>query len=265
VTGQVEGIVDLVHEVLGEDAIGAYLHGSAVLGQMRPRSDVDVLVVSRRSLRDDERRVLVERLMAISGGGAPEAPRPVELSVVVEADIRPWRYPPTSDFLYGEWLRGEYERGVLPSRERSPDLAPLIAMVLLGDRPLIGPRPAEVFEPIPRDDLVRAAVAGIPGLLDDLSSDTRNVILTLARIWSTVATGEVRSKDAAADWALERLPDEHRGVLARARAIYLGAEEERWSDVQPHVEAHAAHVVREIEQLAREHRVAPVPAPAAAR
>ena len=70
-------------------------------------------------------------------------------------------------------------------------------------------------------------------LLADLGGDTRNVILTLARIWSTVARGDIRSKDAAADWALDRLPGEHRPVLARARAIYLGHEEERWDDLRP--------------------------------
>ena len=74
---------------------------------------------------------------------------------------------------------------------------------------------------------------GIDPLLADLDDDTRNVVLTLARIWTTLGTGEFRSKDAAADWALERLPEEHRAVLARARAIYLGDEPERWDDLRP--------------------------------
>ena len=40
---------------------------------------------------------------------------------------------------------------------------------------------------------------GVPSLMADLADDTRNVLLTLARIWTTVATGEIRSKDEAAD------------------------------------------------------------------
>ena len=87
-------------------------------------------------------------------------------------------------------------------------------------------------------------------LLVDLDSDTRNVILTLARIWSTVATDVIRSKDEAATWALARLPDEHRAVLARARAIYLGDEEERWEDLEPRIRPHTDYVVAEIERLA---------------
>jgi len=172
------------------------------------------------------------------------------MTIVVDSDIRPWRYPPRLDFLYGDWLRGEFERGSLsPWRTPNPDLALLITMVVLANTPLLGPPPAEVFDPVPHDDLIRAVVAGIPDLIDDLDSDTGNVVLTFARIWTTVATGVIRSKDAAADWALARLPEEHRPVLARARANYLGEEEERWDDLLPDVRPHVDHVIREIERL----------------
>jgi Domain of unknown function (DUF4111) len=174
----------------------------------------------------------------------------VELTVVVQSDVRPWRYPPRCEFQYGEWLRAEFERGVMPAPQPNPDLAPLLTMVLLGNTPLFGPPPGEVLDPVPRDDLRRALVAGVPDLLADLEWDTRNVILTLARIWTTLATGVIRSKDAAAAWALERLPAEHRPVLARARAIYLGAEEERWDDLLPRVRPYADHVAGAIERLA---------------
>jgi predicted nucleotidyltransferase len=237
--------------VLGPDVIGAYLHGSAALGGLRPRSDLDVLVLSRRRTAREEKRRLVDRLLAISGSTALRPPRPVELTIVVESEIHPWRFPPRFDFQYGEWLRPEFENGNVepwPTTD-NPDLASLITMVLLANRPLLGPPPADVFDPVPRDDYVRSIVSGILGLLDDLDSDTRNVLLTLARIWSTLATDVIRSKDAAADWALARLPEEHRPVLARARAVYLGDEQEAWEDVKTRVRPHADYVVGEIERL----------------
>ena len=51
-----------------------------------------------------------------------------------------------------------------------------------------------------------------------------------------------------ADWALERLPEEHGAVLTRARAIYLGQEPERWDDLRSQVRPHADHVVGQIEK-----------------
>ncbi|MGN9760861.1 aminoglycoside adenylyltransferase family protein [Streptomyces sp. SD31] len=221
-------LLPLLHRTLGATILGIYLHGSATLGGLRPHSDVDVLVVVRRSLTQDERRELLRELLAVSGVG--NGARPVELIVVVQDDVRPWRYPPTCDFLYGEWLRDDYERGVTPAPEPSPDLAPLLTMVLLGNAPLYGPPPAEVLDPVPHEDLRRAITAGVPELLAELDTDTSNVLLTLARIWTTLTTGTIRAKDAAADWVLPRLPARHRPVLAHARAVYLGERRECWDD-----------------------------------
>jgi predicted nucleotidyltransferase len=249
---QLDRVSTLVREVLGPDALGAYLFGSAVLGGLRPDSDLDVLVVSKRHTTRVEKQRLVERLLSLSGRRTPQGRwRRVELTIVVESELRPWRYPPSFDFQYGDWLRGEFQAGDVEPwpMTTNPDLATLITMVLLSDTPVLGPPPADLLDPIPHDDLVRAMIGDIDPLLGELDSDTRNVILTLARIWSTVATGVIRSKDAAADWALARLPAAHREVLARARAAHLGEEEDRWDDLRPRVRPHADHVVREIERL----------------
>jgi streptomycin 3"-adenylyltransferase len=247
---QVQEIVGLVGGVLRQDVIGTYLHGSSVLGGLRPASDVDVLVVSRRRMDEEERRALLGGLLRISG--SRNKVRPVELTVVVQSEVRPWRYPPTGDFLYGEWLRAEYEAGQVPQPEPMPDLALLMTMALSGDHPLTGPRPAQILDPVPQVDLVRASVSGIPGLLDDLDSDTRNVLLTFARIWTTLATGQIKSKNAAADWALARLPVEHRPALEHARRLYLNSHysEESWSDaLRAQVRPLADRVLDEIDRL----------------
>jgi len=247
---QLDHVVHLIRGVLGDEVVGVWLYGSAVLGGLRPGSDLDVFVVTRRPTRPRERRALIDGLLPISGSRAIAGPaRSIELTIVAQSDVRPWRFPPTLDFLYGDWLRTEFERGDIPAPRPNPDLAVLFSMVLRGGRPLLGPPPADVFDPVPRADLERASLDVIPGLLADLESDTGNVILTLARIWMTIATGEIGSKDHAADWVLARLPEEHRAVLARARAIYLGDEPERWDDVLAAVQPHAEYIVQEIQSL----------------
>ncbi|MFF0448778.1 aminoglycoside adenylyltransferase family protein [Streptomyces sp. NPDC004609] len=248
---QTEDVVHVVREVLGTDVVGMYLHGSAVSGGLRPHSDIDVFAVVRRRTTVRERRALVEELMEFSGERARRGPaRPVELTIVVQSEVSPWRYPPNCEFQYGEWLRDAYESGGTPSPAPSPDLAPLITMVLSADAPLTGPPPGEILAPVPHEDLLRAIVAGVPELLAELETDTRNVLLTLARIWTTLATGALVSKDAAADWALERLPAAHRPVLAHARAVYLGEDEESWDGLLADAGRHAEFVVGEIGHLA---------------
>jgi len=252
VADQCGRVVALVRELLGEAVVGVYLHGSAVLGGLKPTSDLDVLVVANRSMTPDERRELIGLLMPISGRGDPTGrSRSIGLEVVVQADVRPWIYPPRLELQYGDWWRDEFERGNFsPWESPNPDLALLLEVVLQADHPLFGPPPSEVLDPIPSGDLRRAMLDSIPALLSYLDGDERNVVLTFARIWTTLATGLIRSKDAAADWALPLLPPEHRPVLALARDIYLGEAPEAWGDLLPQVRPHVDHVIGEIRRVA---------------
>lgn len=65
--GQVDRTVSLVRSVLGNDLIGVYLFGSAVIGGLRARSDIDVMAVSSRRLTIREKRQLIEQMLTISG------------------------------------------------------------------------------------------------------------------------------------------------------------------------------------------------------
>jgi predicted nucleotidyltransferase len=229
--------------------VGAYLHGSAVLGGLRADSDVDVLAVSTRETTEDEKQKIASGLLAVSGDRSRgDGVRPIELTIVAASEVRPWRYPPRRDFQYGEWLRERFERGDPDLFEPTidPDVAILITVVRLGDVTLTGSAAGTTFDQVPPSDLAAALVADIPGLIDDLDWDTRNVVLTLTRIWNTVVTGRIRSKDAAAEWALERLPPEHRPVLVRAREGYLRGNES-WEDLGEEVLPFARTVVSEIQ------------------
>jgi Domain of unknown function (DUF4111) len=228
--------------------LGAYLYGSALAGGLRPRSDLDVLVLVRRELTIEAKRRLAEGLLAISGRG----PRPVEVTFVAQPAIKPWRYPPRFDLQFGEWHREALERGEVEplAATANPDVALLLTMVLQASRPLLGPPATDLLDPVPPEDLTRAMLHGVDEVMPGLADDTRNSVLTLARIWLTVETGEIGAKDRAADWALERLPPEHRPVLGRARAIYLGEEDERWDDLRPRVRPYADHVAGEIRRCA---------------
>ena len=118
---QLNRVVTLVRDVLGVDAVGAYLFGSAVLGGLHPHSDLDVLVVSKRKTTREEKQRLVDHLLAFSGRSTPDGRwRRVELTIVVESHVKPWRFPPSFDFQYGTgcgpnsraatWNRGRRRR-----------------------------------------------------------------------------------------------------------------------------------------------------------
>lgn len=249
---QADRIVAVVRDVLGEAVVGIYLHGSSTLGGLKPSSDLDLLVVANRRLSPNERRALIERLMPISGRGDPTGrSRSIGLEVVAQPDVRPWTYPPPLELQYGDWWRPQFQGGdFAPWESPNPDLALILEMARQADHPLVGPPPTDVLDPVPAADIRRAMLDSIPGLLSDLDGDERTVVLTLARIWTTLASGDIRSKDAAANWALPLLPLEHRAVLQHARDIYLGDAAEEWGDLKPRIRPLVDLVIAEIRRLA---------------
>ena len=253
-TGQV---VRLVREVFGPEVLGAYEHGSAVLGGVQVTSDVDVLVVTGRLATPGERRRLVDGLMAISARFPPPGPeRCVEVTVVARPQVRPWRYPPSFDLQYGEWLRERFERGdgELLRPAVNPDLTVLLTIVLLGGRPLFGPPPGKLLDPVPPKDCIEAMVGDLDRLMDEFEGDPRNILLTLARIWQTVATGVIDRKDRAAEWTRERLASAHRQPMERARAMYLGREADDWPGLAAEARATADHLIWQIRREAARRR-----------
>lgn len=79
---------------------------------------------------------------------------------------------------------------------------------------------------------MHATLDALPGLINDLESDTRNVLLTLSRIWRTVETDTITSKSEAACWSIKKLPHEHAQVMQRAKAICTGEDKEYWDDLK---------------------------------
>jgi predicted nucleotidyltransferase len=227
--GQLDAVVRLVRDVMGDAAVGAYLYGSAVTSGLRRESDLDILVVSNRRTTDDERRALIDGLLPLSGSrGGETGKRHLEVTVVARPDIQPWQYPPPMELQYGDWWRREFESGEEPWSSPNPDLAVLLTAARADCVALFGPPIAELVDLIPRDDLAKAMLDVIPDLMADLDGDVRNVLLTLARVWFTLHTGEIAAKDVAADWAIARLPEGRGDALSRARAGYLGDLDDSW-------------------------------------
>ena len=112
----------IIQNLLEESLVAVYLHGSAVVGGLRPASDVDLLAVIDQPMTSEVRECLAADLMEISGRypSDPERRRPLELIVFLCADLASSRYPLRSEFIYGEWLRHEYEMGEIPKHVCDP-------------------------------------------------------------------------------------------------------------------------------------------------
>jgi aminoglycoside 9-adenylyltransferase len=239
----------VVEGVLGESIVGIYLFGSAVVGGLKRDSDVDILVAVSNPPTFEQKKTLVAQLMSVSGAiGNLQAIRPIELTVITVSDVVPWQFPPRAEFVYGEWLREQFEAGSVPEPVRDPDLAIVLKKLIDNSLPLYGSNAAKVFEPVPIADIRRAIRNSLPSLLAEAAGDERNVVLTLSRMWLTASTGDIVPKDAAAEWAEKQASPDHAMLLRYARDGYLGKIEDRWDEKQEDFEALVSYMKESIEE-----------------
>ncbi|HST24563.1 MAG TPA: aminoglycoside adenylyltransferase domain-containing protein [Gaiellaceae bacterium] len=200
-----DDLVARLRDIFGSDLVGVYAHGSLALGCYGPRSDVDVIAVSRRPATDEERRML---MLAIR--------HPVEFHLLLEHELRHWRHPFPFDFHRGR-------RGL------DHDLAAHVTVAGHTGIALCGPPAAEVFPAVPAEDYADAVRREVAWALGLREKEPLYLVLTLPRIWATLSTGEIYSKASAAEWALPQLPQELRPVLEHALAVYRGETAESWA------------------------------------
>lgn len=229
--------------------VGLYLHGSGVV-QLHADSDIDLLLVTHRSLTLAEREHIVAMLLELSGwrghaGRFPEAARrrPLELTSLVRGRASTDPDRAHRDFQFGEWLRTDIVNGRIPQPTDDPDVVLLVAAALSRHRVLRGPALQEVLPAAPVSHLRRAALRVMPAVIENAAGDERNALLTMARIVLTVQTGTIVSKDAAAAMVLPSLTSPDRELMERAAAGYLHGDDGDWT-------ADGAHVREALSRLA---------------
>ncbi|MCD9028995.1 DUF4111 domain-containing protein [Luteimonas sp. BDR2-5] len=222
---------------LGDALIATCLYGSFVDGGLRPGSDLDLLCALRRPLSDDERATVMAGLLARSAPPGHATLRPLEVTCVVLADMAPWRHPARRELQFGEWLRDGLQAGDVPHAVPDPDLALLLAQARAKGIALHGPAPAALLPEVPARDVRAAIVAMLPDVARNLAGEELHALLTLARMWVTLRSGDIVPKDAAATRVDAWLPEAHRPALAHARAIYLGQRPGDWTGWAPRVAA----------------------------
>ncbi|MDI9242119.1 aminoglycoside adenylyltransferase family protein [Fusibacillus kribbianus] len=221
-------VADIICELCSQDLAGIYLYGSAVQSKLRPNSDIDILVICKKTLSDKIRVELTKRLLELSGNVGNIDKRPLEVTVINQKDIFPFQFPPKCDYMYGEWLRPELESGKIPTAYRDPDVTILLWQARKYSVLIRGNDISGIIPHIPKNKVMKAIKVSLPELISTIHGDERNVLLTLARMWFTVSTNNICSKDYAATWVLPKLPQDLAPLMELALNIYIGKSPDTW-------------------------------------
>jgi predicted nucleotidyltransferase len=213
-------------EILGKNLIGIYLHGSLAMGCFNFRkSDIDLLVLSSRTLTPRIRAALARTLLCPSN-----SPAPIEISVIKRADLRPWRHPCPYDFHYSEDWRTRFEQFLADPAHTwaapetgDEDLAAHITVLRARGQSLYGPPIATAFPEIPRSDYLDSVLGDVLSPEFGLTSATASpvyMILNACRTLAYLETGQIFSKAEGGAWPLENLPAAQCAIVQAALSAY---------------------------------------------
>ena len=224
----VTGIVRGFRDFLGVNLTGTYLHGSLASGSYyRAKSDIDLLVVVKEPLVEDERRRFA--LLCISLSDKRPTLGDIELSVILEFNAREFVHPLPYEVHYSSAHRDRILAGRQDYTRNGTDrdLAAHSTVVKARGVRLDGAPISEVFGKVPFEDYVDAILEDLDSVLegDNILKTPFYGVLNACRVFQVIeeAEGTVPSKVEGAAWALDHLPSEYKPFIHKVLGSYQSA------------------------------------------
>jgi len=218
-----------IKEILKEDFIGFYLHGSLAMGGFNSKSsDIDVLVITNKTMTVGTKRKLAELLLSFSN-----EPFPVEISFVNMEQLQNWTHPCPFDFHYSEFWRGRYQDDLSKGTYHhlngyvrdDADLAAHITILNHRGLRLEGPPIYEVFPSVPRSHYISSIMGDYQECLENIEEDTVYCALNLIRVYWYLKEGVISSKQEAGNWGLSSFPKEFGFTIQKVINSYADEKE----------------------------------------
>ncbi len=221
---QLDRITRSLYEASRQNLVGIYLHGSLAMGCFSAAlSDIDLLAITHHPLATGIARALYAALLEISG-----QPRPVEISVLHYAQLKPWRYPTPFDLHFSEMHRARVAEALaapdaqLPTGGLDHDLAAHFTVLRARGLCVYGEAITSLDIDVPWVDYLDSLRHDLAWAQQLAATDAVYAVLNACRIWAAVEARVVLSKAEGARWASPRLPATWRTLVERAASCYAG-------------------------------------------
>ncbi len=213
-------------DVLGDNLIGIYVHGSIALGCFRWNvSDIDYIVVVKEPPTISEKYSLLEKTVQLS---CKSTPKGIEMSVVTEDNCNNFVYPTPYELHYGnDWYDKATNRPHEICERTSAtdrDLAAHFTVINHKGIVLHGKPISDVFEPIPRQLYFKSILFDVENAREDIIPAFTYVTLNLCRVLAALKEDAVLSKEEGGLWGLKNLPEKHHSIINLALSNYRNGD-----------------------------------------
>lgn len=224
----IENILGLIvrdyKNILNNNLIGIYLHGSLAMNCFNPnKSDVDFLVVVKNDFNFDDKRRLADILINLS---KKLEFKKFEMSVILESDIKNFKYPTPFVLHYSDYHKEKYERDKKYVCENltDADLAAHIVVTIKRGRCLVGKPIDKVFKEIPKEYYIDSILKDVKDAREEISDNPVYFILNLCRVLCYLKDGLICSKKEGGEWAVKNVEKNYTHIIKMALSEYENDE-----------------------------------------
>ncbi|MBQ6313378.1 DUF4111 domain-containing protein [Candidatus Saccharibacteria bacterium] len=219
-------IDEWLRDILGDNYIGVYFHGSLRLGSFnQDKSDLDFIIVVKKKIDSNTKEQIWDKML----DNLDIFPKKgFEFSVVLEDDCRNVKYP-TPYELHGsrDWIeRYRQDKSLVINDEEKtdPDLVSHFNVINVKNNSLDFGKPSkDVFARVPKEYIIASNYNDILDCLENITNNPSYCILNLCRFYALVKDGLTLSKYDGGKWAIDNLNAEYNDVIKNAMNDYLSS------------------------------------------
>ena len=218
----INSFVDKSKEILRDNLVGVYLHGSAVMGCYNPaKSDIDLIVVVKDSIEDKVKKSFMDMVVELNEKGPAKG---IEMSIVKQGVCKPFIYPTPFELHFSvghiDWYKNDPDDYVSKMKGEDRDLAAHFTIIKHRGKCLYGASITDIFADVPVQDYIDSIWNDIADAEEEITDNPMYLILNLARVLAYLKDGLVLSKKEGGEWALDNIPEVYYSLLNNALEEY---------------------------------------------
>ena len=241
-----ESIVKYSKEILQDNLVGLYLHGSAAMGCFNEKeSDIDILVVIDHDMSDQEKRRYMDMIVALNAS-APK--KGIEMSIIRKSVCKPFLYPTPFELHFSivhlAWYQNDPQDYILKMKGTDKDLAAHITITYHRGICLYGKNIRSVFEEVGKDAYFDSIWYDIAQAEEDILDAPVYITLNLCRVLAYKQESLILSKQEGGEWGLTHVPKHYRHLIQAALDAYASVGAMVFADDE--ALAYAKYMIKQI-------------------
>lgn len=211
-------IVERYKNILHENLVGIYLHGSLAMGCYTAASDIDFIALVKEPIDIAAKKAIIKSVIHLHG--LPK--KGIEMSIVLEKYAKEFVYPTPFELHYSDSHKDKYisDGNYICGGFTDKDLAAHFTIIKHRGICLYGKKIEDVFNDVPRKYYIASISDDIENAEEEIIENTVYITLNLCRVLYYIRENVICSKLEAGNWVKEIVPQQYGKIVEDAVKVY---------------------------------------------